>query len=51
MDFYSKLSEMLSKISYSNLKLAKSLCNQKELQRKLEKKPQKLKSTLPKWKN
>jgi signal transduction histidine kinase len=38
MDFYSKLSEMLSKISYSNLKLAKSLHNQKELQGKLEKK-------------
>jgi signal transduction histidine kinase len=38
MDFYSKLSEMLSKISYSNLKLAKSLYNQKELQGKLEKK-------------
>jgi signal transduction histidine kinase len=36
MDFYSGLSEMISKISYSNLKLAKSLYSQKELQGKLE---------------
>jgi signal transduction histidine kinase len=36
--FYSRLSEMISKISYSNLKLAKSLINQKQLQEKLENK-------------
>jgi PAS domain S-box-containing protein len=38
MIFYSKLSEMLSKLSYSNLKLAKALINQKILQEKLEEK-------------
>jgi signal transduction histidine kinase/PAS domain-containing protein len=36
MVFYSRFAEMISKISYSNLKLAKSLSNQKELQQKLE---------------
>ena len=36
--FYSKLSDMISKLSYSNLKLAKSLQKQKELQSKLESK-------------
>jgi signal transduction histidine kinase/PAS domain-containing protein len=38
MVFYSKLSEIISKLSHSNLKLAKSLNNQKELQTKLEEK-------------
>ncbi len=38
MIFYSRLSELISKMSYSNLKLAKTLCNQKELQGKLEEK-------------
>ena len=38
MVFYSRMSELISKISYSNLKLAKSLYNQKELQGKLEEK-------------
>ena len=38
MIFYSRISELISKMSYSNLKLAKSLCNQKELQGKLEEK-------------
>ena len=38
MVFYSRMSELISKISHSNLKLAKSLYNQKELQRKLEEK-------------
>jgi signal transduction histidine kinase len=38
MAFYSKLSDMISKLSYSNLKLAKSLQKQKELQSKLESK-------------
>ncbi len=36
MVFYARLSEMLSKVSYANLKLAKALSNQKELQLKLE---------------
>jgi signal transduction histidine kinase len=36
MVFYARLSELISKLSYSNLKLAKSLSNQKELQTKLE---------------
>ena len=36
MDFYSRFSEMLSKLSHSNLKLAKSLFNQRELQGELE---------------
>jgi signal transduction histidine kinase/PAS domain-containing protein len=36
MVFYSRFAEMISKISYSNLKLAQSLSNQKELQEKLE---------------
>ncbi|MCW3996915.1 MAG: PocR ligand-binding domain-containing protein [Candidatus Bathyarchaeota archaeon] len=36
MIFYAYLSELISKLSYSNLKLAKSLYNQKELQAKLE---------------
>ena len=36
MAFYSKLSDMISKLSYSNLKLAKSLQKQKDLQSKLE---------------
>ncbi|HEX7483129.1 MAG TPA: MASE3 domain-containing protein, partial [Candidatus Bathyarchaeia archaeon] len=38
MVFYSRMSELISKISYANLKLAKSLYNQKELQGKLEEK-------------
>ncbi len=38
MVFYSRLSELISKISYANLKLAKSLYNQKDLQGKLEEK-------------
>jgi signal transduction histidine kinase/PAS domain-containing protein len=38
MDFYSRFSEMLSKLSHSNLKLAKSLFNQRELQGELEEK-------------
>jgi signal transduction histidine kinase len=38
MVFYSRMSELISKISYSNLKLAKSLYNQKDLQGKLEEK-------------
>ncbi len=38
MVFYSRMSELISKISHSNLKLAKSLYNQKELQGKLEEK-------------
>jgi signal transduction histidine kinase/PAS domain-containing protein len=38
MVFYSRISEWISKISLSNLKLAKSLYNQKELQGKLEEK-------------
>jgi signal transduction histidine kinase/PAS domain-containing protein len=38
MVFYSRLSEMISKLSHSNLKLAKSLANQKMLQTKLEEK-------------
>ncbi len=38
MIFYSRISELISKMSYSNLKLAKSLSNQKELQGKLEEK-------------
>jgi PAS domain S-box-containing protein len=36
MVFYARLSEMTSKISHANLKLAKSLSNQKELQMRLE---------------
>ena len=36
MIFYSRMSEWISKISHSNLKLAKLLSNQKELQAKLE---------------
>jgi PAS domain S-box-containing protein len=36
MRFYARLSEMLSKISLANLKLAKALNTQKELQYKLE---------------
>ncbi len=36
MVFYAKLAEMISKLSYSNLKLAKGLSNQTELQEKLE---------------
>ncbi|MFB3887932.1 MAG: MASE3 domain-containing protein [Candidatus Bathyarchaeia archaeon] len=36
MVFYTKLSDMISKLSYSNLKLAKSLADQKNLQDKLE---------------
>ena len=36
MAFYSKLSDMISKLSYSNLRLAKSLHKQKDLQSKLE---------------
>ncbi len=36
MTFYSKWSDLISKLSYSNLKLAKSLANQTELQVKLE---------------
>jgi signal transduction histidine kinase/PAS domain-containing protein len=38
MIFYSRMSEFISKISHANLKLAKSLYNQKELQGKLEEK-------------
>ena len=38
MIFYSRMSELISKISYANLKLAKSLYNQKDLQGKLEEK-------------
>jgi polar amino acid transport system substrate-binding protein len=38
MIFYSRMSELISKISHANLKLAKSLYNQKELQGKLEEK-------------
>ena len=38
MVFYSRMSELISRISYANLKLAKSLYNQKELQGKLEEK-------------
>jgi phosphoglycerate-specific signal transduction histidine kinase len=38
MVFYSRMSELISKISYANLKLAKSLYNQKDLQGKLEEK-------------
>jgi signal transduction histidine kinase len=38
MVFYSSLAEMISKLSHSNLKLAKSFYNQKELQANLEKK-------------
>jgi signal transduction histidine kinase len=38
MNFYSRMSELISKISHANLKLAKSLHNQKELQGKLEEK-------------
>ena len=38
MVFYSRMSEWISKISHSNLKLAKSLYNQEELQGKLEEK-------------
>ncbi len=38
MVFYSRMSEWISKLSLSNLKLAKSLYNQKELQGKLEEK-------------
>ncbi len=38
MQFYSKLSDKISKISHANLKLAKALNTQKELQNKLEKK-------------
>jgi signal transduction histidine kinase/PAS domain-containing protein len=36
MIFYQRLGEIISKLSYSNLKLAKSLSNQKTLQIKLE---------------
>jgi PAS domain S-box-containing protein len=36
MVFYARLSEMMSKLSHANLKLAKSLSNQKELQLRLE---------------
>jgi signal transduction histidine kinase len=36
MAFYSRLSEIMSKLSYSNLKLAKALNIQKEMQLKLE---------------
>ena len=38
MIFYSRMSELISKISHANLKLAKSLYNQKDLQGKLEEK-------------
>jgi signal transduction histidine kinase len=38
MVFYSGMSEFISKISHTNIKLAKSLYNQKELQGKLEEK-------------
>jgi polar amino acid transport system substrate-binding protein len=38
MVFYSRMSEFISKISHTNLKLAKSLYSQKELQEKLEEK-------------
>ncbi len=38
MVFYSRMSEFISKISHANLKLAKALYNQKELQGKLEEK-------------
>ena len=38
MVFYSRTLELISKLSYANLKLGKSLCNQKELQGKLEEK-------------
>jgi polar amino acid transport system substrate-binding protein len=38
MEFYTKLADIISKLSYSNLKLANSLHNQKELQEKLEEK-------------
>ena len=38
MMFYSRMSELISKISHANLKLAKSLYNQKDLQGKLEEK-------------
>jgi len=38
MVFYARLTEIISKLSHSNLKLAKSLYNQKELQAKLEEK-------------
>jgi PAS domain S-box-containing protein len=40
MIFYAELAEMLSKLSYANLKLAKALSNQKVLQDKLEAKAQ-----------
>jgi signal transduction histidine kinase len=36
MEFYAKLSELISKLSYGNLKLAKSLIDQQELQFRLE---------------
>jgi signal transduction histidine kinase/PAS domain-containing protein len=38
MTFYARFAEMLSKLSHANLKLAKSLANQKELQTRLEEK-------------
>jgi len=38
MIFYSRMSELISKTSHANLKLAKSLYNQKNLQLKLEEK-------------
>ncbi|MFA5366284.1 MAG: PocR ligand-binding domain-containing protein, partial [Candidatus Bathyarchaeia archaeon] len=37
MQFYVKLSEMISKLSYSNLKLSKSLSDQKLIERELRK--------------
>ncbi len=36
MVFYAKWSELISRLSYSNIKLAKSLINQQELREKLE---------------
>ena len=36
MRFYSQLSQMLSNVSHANLKLAKLLNQQQELQQKLE---------------
>jgi PAS domain S-box-containing protein len=35
MQFYAKLSEMISKLSYSNLKLSKALSGQKDIEREL----------------
>jgi signal transduction histidine kinase len=43
MVFYARLSEVLSKLSHSNLKLAKSLENQKHMQSELEEKAMEVK--------